>query len=372
MLLPLFSVVLLNEISYQMVIPLMTGIIHLTSPAASSLLTHTLYGIGIAAFSAAVMLGSPLLGLVSDKFGRKPVLIASILGMLLSAGLFVVSLYAHNIIFFIIARILSGLSGASTAIVQAAIADMSAARDRAKHFSTIGFALTLGLILGPVLGGYFIDHHFIGSENISVVILPFIVIGLISFLNLFLLIFFYQEKNQEKNFNKNINKNFKAWPVLNLLIIFFLLECSWSLYYLSLPLWLEKNFSFTPGQISVFLSSAGVSMCAGLLFYRLVNHYLSQRHIIKFFFIIFMFNLFGLIIMPGLLFNWISMIMITVSVAVSYIAIMALISIAVKENQGAVMGITLTLMALAWTLTGFLTPFFNWLSDNIAFCDSYY
>jgi MFS family permease len=347
----LFVIALLNEISYQMVIPMMNHVVNFTLPLANAALLNLMYGAGIAAFTTAVIVGSPLVGFLSDKFGRKPVLSGCILLMLFSAGLFLLALYLKSITYFLMARFLSGLSGASTAIVQAAIADRTSHRTRNIHFSTVGLALTVGLIVGPLLGGYFIKGENIHFSQLS---MPFLMTGALSLLSLFLfLLTFEEQKHSEKDYD-HMRLHKPARNMLRFFCIFFLLEFSWSLYYLILPTFLGSHFSYDSQKVSVFLSTTGVSMCFGLMSYRLFSQWFNNVFLIRATFALFILSIFLVMMFKNILLTWMTILPISFSVAISYVALMGLLSEnAAHERQGVVMGTTLTLMALAWTITGF-------------------
>ncbi|HEV2613184.1 MAG TPA: MFS transporter [Gammaproteobacteria bacterium] len=341
---PLFILALLNEISYQMVIPALNVLLKAMLIHPTALMVDTMYGMGIAAFTVAMIVGSPIMGWLSDKFGRKKVLLFCLGGVLGSSTLFITSLYLHNISLFILARILSGVAAASTAIVQAAVADISFARSRAVHFSTVGLALTLGLILGPLLGGYFIRGFDVNLVELS---LPFLITGIIAVINIMLLAVLYHEIPHKKSDHIAV---YSMKYLTKYLGLFFILEFSWSLYYLSLPTYLTQRFLYDSYEISLYLSSLGVSMCFGLIFYRWISQYLSNQKIVQISFGIFIVSLF----LP----MWWMIVPITWSVALSYVALMGLLSDEVgHKHQGILMGTTLTTMALAWTVTGFAVKF---------------
>ncbi|MBI3681002.1 MAG: MFS transporter [Acidobacteria bacterium] len=101
-------------------------------------------------FSAAQFVGSPVLGVLSDRYGRRPVLLVSLLGS--SAGYFLFALASSLPVMFF-ARILDGITGGNISTAQAYIADVTAPEDRAKSFGLIGAAFGLGFIIGPAVGG---------------------------------------------------------------------------------------------------------------------------------------------------------------------------------------------------------------------------
>lgn len=93
---------------------------------------------------------SPLIGNLSDRFGRKPILLISLLGLGLD---FVFMYFAPNLAWLIFGRALSGMFGASFTTAAAYIADISSDENRAQNFGMIGAAFGVGFILGPALGG---------------------------------------------------------------------------------------------------------------------------------------------------------------------------------------------------------------------------
>jgi multidrug resistance protein len=101
-------------------------------------------------FSLAQFLASPAMGLLSDRFGRRPVLLWSILGT--AAGYFLFG-FAQSLALLFAARILDGITGGNISTAQSYIADVTPPEDRAKSFGLIGAAFGIGFVAGPALGG---------------------------------------------------------------------------------------------------------------------------------------------------------------------------------------------------------------------------
>ncbi|HXS56778.1 MAG TPA: TCR/Tet family MFS transporter [Hanamia sp.] len=131
------------------------------------------YG-GWLTFAYAIMqfLFSPLIGNLSDKYGRRPVLLFSLFGF--GVDYIFLSL-APTIGWLFVGRIIAGITGASFTTATAYIADISAPKDRAKNFGLVGAAFGLGFIIGPVLGG------LLGTYGSRV---PFIASAILTFINL--------------------------------------------------------------------------------------------------------------------------------------------------------------------------------------------
>lgn len=145
----IFITVLLDVVGLGIIIPVLPSLImELTGEGLSA---ASRYG-GWLMFSYAVMqfLAAPVIGGLSDQFGRRPVLLASLLGFGLD---YILQGLAPTIGWLFIGRILAGVTGASFTTASAYIADVSAPEKRSQNFGLIGAAFGLGFIIGPVIGG---------------------------------------------------------------------------------------------------------------------------------------------------------------------------------------------------------------------------
>jgi len=116
-------------------------------------------GIGLLfmAYSLAQMLGAAILGRLSDRVGRRPVLLLSLSGSAIS---FFLSGLAQTLLFLCLARALAGLFGGSISTAQAYIADVTTKEERAKYMGMLGASIGLGFVLGPALGAGLISLGF--------------------------------------------------------------------------------------------------------------------------------------------------------------------------------------------------------------------
>ena len=101
-------------------------------------------------YAAMQFVFASVLGGLSDKFGRRPIILFSLLGFSIN---FLIQALAPSIFWLFVGRIFSGVTGASITTASAYIADISTDEDRAKNFGLIGAAFGLGFIIGPVVGG---------------------------------------------------------------------------------------------------------------------------------------------------------------------------------------------------------------------------
>ncbi len=169
-LLTIFLIVFVDLLGFSLILPLLP---YYAEEYGASEIT---IGMLTASYAAAQLIGAPILGRLSDQYGRRPVLLVSIagtaLGFLLlglaevigrSVGmaLFGANLAAINLLvitLLFISRILDGLTGGNISVAQAYISDVTPPQDRSKAFGLIGAAFGLGFIIGPVVGGILGDR----------------------------------------------------------------------------------------------------------------------------------------------------------------------------------------------------------------------
>jgi len=143
-LLAIFLVVFIDLLGFGVVLPLLPY--YADRFGANAAVT----GLLVASYAAAQFIATPILGRLSDRFGRRPILMLSIAGNVLGFGLLAL---ANNLWLLFAARILAGLTGGNISVAQAYITDVTAPKDRARGLGMIGAAFGLGFIIGPVTGG---------------------------------------------------------------------------------------------------------------------------------------------------------------------------------------------------------------------------
>ena len=150
-----FTIVALDSISYGLIAPILAPL--LTShnsfffSSHSALYQYCLYGIFIGIFPFTYMISAPILGLLSDRFGRKKILLACLIITLTTFICYAFAFFYKLISLLIIARILAGLSAGSQGVAQAAVADYADQKNKPHMISIIAVGMTLGLIIGHLL-----------------------------------------------------------------------------------------------------------------------------------------------------------------------------------------------------------------------------
>jgi len=148
----IFLTVFLDLLGVGILIPILPFLVRQFQTDATTV------GLLSLSYSAAQFVATPILGVLSDRYGRRPVLVFSIFGSAMGYFLFG---WAGSLWLMFFARIVDGITGGNISTAQACIADISSPADRAKNFGIIGMAFGLGFIIGPALGGFLskIDIH---------------------------------------------------------------------------------------------------------------------------------------------------------------------------------------------------------------------
>ena len=194
----LFAVMFLVMVGFGIIIPVLP--FYAENIGASP----TQLGFLMAVYSLMQLLFAPIWGRISDRIGRKPVILIGILGLSLSFYLMGIS---TSLWMLFVARIIGGiLSSANMPTVMAYVADITSLEDRGKGMGVVGAATGLGFVFGPALGGVF--------SKISLS-MPFYVAGVTSLLTFFLVLFLLKESLPKENRGQNHKEQTSVWNELN-------------------------------------------------------------------------------------------------------------------------------------------------------------
>jgi len=165
----IFITLLIDVIGFGIIIPILPQLIQsLTHGSVSD--SSRYGGLLIFAYASVQFLASPVVGNLSDQFGRRPVLLCSLFGFGID---YLFLAFAPSIGWLFLGRIIAGITGASITTASAYIADISTPEKKAQNFGMIGAAFGLGFIIGPVLGGYLANFGlrvpFIGAACLTLI-----------------------------------------------------------------------------------------------------------------------------------------------------------------------------------------------------------
>lgn len=271
----IFQTVLIDLIGFGLLIPILQPLVNrLTENAGLSQYRSLFEAWIMGLYSLMQFLFSPILGRISDRVGRRPVIIASLIGSLVGYLILAVAtmqslspLFALGLV--ITARVVTGICGASIGTAQAYLGDITAPEKRTAVMGMIGAAFGLGFVLGPVIGG--ITSHYGGMTA------PFITAAAFTILNLYFCISRLPESLpvEKRGANKEWRnslfgtiKRRKGTPFVPILIANFVLITSFSVMTASFVPFTEQYLHLdlqTVGLLFGFIGIIGVLIQGGLI-----------------------------------------------------------------------------------------------------------
>ena len=362
----LFMVIALDAVGFGIVTPVLAPMIRqissvISEPGSGLMARQMTYGLIIAIYPLSYIIGSPILGGLSDRWGRKPLLIVSLLGSLLGFAGYALSLHLQSLSILVIARVLTGVTAGSQGVAQAAMVDVSkSSRDKAVNIGLIAVAMTLGLVLGPLIGGVLADSNWLPWFQLTT---PFYCVIVLCLISLALLVWgladsspasdSYDDQSAQVGVWQALRILFKTPAVISLLIVFLLFELGWSLYYQTLPLVWVHQFDATQFQVGLVLAYVGIMLCVGLVI--LVQWATRRWTIVACIKASLFWGAAGLIILKLWASLWAQFLLaipITWAVALGYTGIITLVSNQLEhKRQGLLMGVTDALLSAAFAAT---------------------
>jgi DHA1 family tetracycline resistance protein-like MFS transporter len=361
----IFITILIDVIGWGIIIPVIPGLIEELIQGDISEAAK-IGGWITFAYAIAQFICAPLVGNLSDKYGRRPIILISLFGFTLD---YILLALAPTITWLFIGRIIAGITGASITTASAYIADISTPENRAKNFGMIGAAFGLGFIIGPVIGG------LLGQYGARI---PFFAAAILCFINFIYGYFILPESLSKENrrpFNiKRANPvgsfiNLKKHPkLIGLIVAMFIssvashaIQSNWSYFTMYLFNWDEKMVGISLGVIGLL-----VALVQGVLI-RWINPKLGNE---KSIYIGFFLTSIGLLLFAFASKSWM-MFVILVPFCLGGIAgpaLQAVISNQVKDTeQGEIQG-TLTSLMSASAIVGppLMTGVFYFFTHNEA------
>ena len=242
----ILSIVFIDLIGFGMIIPIL--------PLYAQRFQATEWQIGIllASYSFMQFLASPVLGWFSDRYGRKPVLLCSLIG---SATGYILMANAASLAVLFLARILAGVAGASVGTASAYIADITPPENRSKRMGLIGAAFGIGFVLGPAIGGILSQWS---------VIAPFWFAAVLSILNAVLMWIMLPEPERHAARERgpvNLRQIFEqagSWRLGVVTIIYFIAIAGFAIVTVIYPQVSHRRFALNQSQISYIFVMVGL------------------------------------------------------------------------------------------------------------------
>jgi DHA1 family tetracycline resistance protein-like MFS transporter len=356
-LLLIFTAVFIDLIGFGILIPVLPTI-------ASKHFNASDFEIGVlvAVFSFVQFIFNPYFGQLSDRQGRKPIIVTC---LLLSASSYLIFAFTNSYFVLLISRIVAGLGGSSISVAQAYIADVTTKEDRSRGMGLIGAAFALGFVFGPLVGGFLSKYGIpvIGFAGASFSFTAFIVTSI-----------FLPESLKEKSvehqhsiFNfSSFTEILKRPSIGVVIIIFFIVTFSMANIFGTFSLLGYKKFHLTDLQIGFLFGIMGtVSTFAQTGFIHILTKYFRDVKIISLGTFVLFIALFLVPFSTGYLMLSIVSGGITLGTGLLIPTSLSLLSKLTPDNeQGAVLGINQSLAALARVLGplwgGFSFQFFGY------------
>ncbi|OFZ36580.1 MAG: hypothetical protein A3D92_23555, partial [Bacteroidetes bacterium RIFCSPHIGHO2_02_FULL_44_7] len=319
-------------------------------------------GLLLACFPFTQFIFMPILGALSDNFGRKKLLIWTTLFAAFTFALSGIAIAAKSLSLLFFSRILSGVFSANAATAQAAIADTSSERAKGKNLSLAGIAGGLAWIVGPPLGGLLSSEDYLSWANFTT---PFWFVTALFLLNYIWLAFSFEEtfvkkKKQSHDWKQEIKDLFKLSKIDKMpawLTIAFLFYLGWGFFLLFFPTLLvqrfglnQTNIGFLSGYVSIFWLTTSIVLNRGI-----AEKFKPEG------FILLNLPILGVLVLllafvPATSWWYVILPFVGITAALTWINLLAFLSnLAGKENQGKVFGIGQSLMALATFISPILS-----------------
>jgi len=303
---------------------------------------------GLMSMYASIQLVSgPILGALSDRYGRKPILLLCLFGTgiaYLLLGL------ANSLLIIFIAIFIDGLTGSNLTLAHAYVADTTSAENRARGLNYSQLAFGLGIMAGPLLGGT------LSGFGLSI---PAFVASFFAFANTVFGFFFLPESlSPKRRETKPISQVF-SWAgqftsifrqknIQRFLVVLFLLNLAFAGLQTNFPLFSNARFSWTPAQNSYFYLYVGLCgvIVQGVLFGKLQARF-GERKLIPAGLAFMVIGLAGMAFVPAAWMIFPAVAVVALGTGISIPSLTALVSLRVPENeQGRLMGGNQTLLAL--------------------------
>ncbi|MGZ6417888.1 MAG: TCR/Tet family MFS transporter, partial [Pseudobdellovibrio sp.] len=250
----IFTTVVLDMMGIGLIIPVLPDVIRRFT-SEPDLVNHY-FGYFVATYALMQFIASPVLGGLSDRYGRRPILLSSLLGASLD---YLFMAFAPSLSLLFVGRVISGLTGASMTVANSYMADISDDTNRSANFGLIGAAFGLGFVAGPVLGG------LLGHFN---PVAPFIGAAALNMLNFLFGIFILPESldpanRRQLDYRKlnplsSLKKLFSQSHLLIFFAIYGLVFLAGQVHPSIWTLYTEHKFSWTSWQVGLSLSVVGI------------------------------------------------------------------------------------------------------------------
>ncbi len=356
----LILTIIIDVMGLGLIMPILSGLFFGAHPALgnaadSNTLRHLYYSLSLAAWPIGIFFGASYLGKLSDRYGRKPLILVCLLGGALSYFLAVLAIYWHSVSLFMISRLISGYCSGSYDLAQAAIVDINTDGNRVNDMGWITFAATGGLAFGPMISG--LTAHVSLST-------PLWIAGGLGVLNMLSVLVIFRERFTKKpHIQVPFSVVFTACifvfqdkRVRRLAWAFLIFQIAWAFYILTLPVLLHAVLGWQVGKQSMLFVASGVASVMSLLVIqpRLIACF-DHKHLTIIASVVSVIVSIGLYLLPVSWNQYLTIILLSITMLLVYSIMLSFFSHAVTEDeQGAVLGGIASCFAIAQVIAALL------------------
>ncbi len=221
------------------------------------------YGLLLGAYPVMQFFGAPILGALSDRYGRKPILLFSVIIAIFGYILFAFAVSSGQLWLLFLSRAIPGFAGGNIAVLMSSVSDISTVKSKTRNFGLISMAFGLGFILGPTLGGILADHHMVSWFSYAT---PFWVTAALASINALMIFVIFPETLKAKRTTpispftglSNLMKAFTITPIRSILSVVLLMALGFTFYTQFFAVYLIEKFDYTTRDIGLLYGWIGV------------------------------------------------------------------------------------------------------------------
>jgi MFS family permease len=365
---PLFMVILIDTLSGSLLGPILPTLFvnspdSILSPDVGPTIRYFMFGFTQSIFFIATFFACPILGDLSDRLGRKKVMMIALLGAFLGYLLSVIAVLLHAISLLLVGRLIAGVTAGSISAAKAAVIDVSSEANKTAYIGYILMALSIGTILGPLLSGVLSNTNWSNWFDVTT---PLYAAALLSLINVIYLYIGFKESytptDKPVDILSGLSTFITAFVMPNirgLATSFLFMQFGWAIFVQFIPLFLALRYDFDSYKIGIYMSCMGVGFTLAFCYIlNLLTAHFALRKIALYSIGLILIFVFMIVYIDHEMTTWILSVPAATCLAVAYSVLISLFSDAVnKDQQGWVMGLTGAISAFSFGSAGLVAGF---------------